>query len=61
VKEYLSRKGVNFVERNVSVDPSALQELVGTYKSRGTPTIVIGDEVIIGFNRGRIDELLAQA
>jgi hypothetical protein len=41
------------------VDPSALQELVGTYKSRGTPTIVIGNEVIIGFDRGRIDELLA--
>jgi hypothetical protein len=35
--------------------------LVGTYKSRGTPTIVIGDEVIIGFNRNRIDELLAGA
>jgi hypothetical protein len=39
----------------------ALQELVGTYKSRGTPTIVIGNEVIIGFNRARVDELLAQA
>jgi hypothetical protein len=37
-----------------------LQELVGTYKSRGTPTIVIGDEVIIGFNQSRIDELLAK-
>jgi hypothetical protein len=43
------------------VDPSALQELVGTYKSRGTPTIVIGNEVIIGFDRGRIDALLATA
>ncbi|MDQ3830873.1 MAG: glutaredoxin family protein [Candidatus Tectomicrobia bacterium] len=52
---------MHFVERNVSEDPSALQELVGTYKSRGTPTIVIGDEVLIGFNQSRIDELLAQA
>jgi glutaredoxin 3 len=60
-KEYLSQKGVTFVERNVSVDASALQELVGTYKSRGTPTIVIGNEVIIGFDRGRIDELLTTA
>jgi hypothetical protein len=49
------------VERNVSEDASALEELVGTYKSRGTPTIVIDNEVIIGFNRGRIDELLAKA
>lgn len=45
----------------MSEDPSALEELVGTYKSRGTPTIVIGNEVIIGFNRNRIDELIAQA
>jgi len=49
------------VERNVSEDPSALEELVGTYHSRGTPTIVIGNEVIIGFNRARIDQLLPQA
>jgi len=33
---------------------------VETYKSRGTPTIVIDDDVIIGFNRSRIDELLAK-
>ena len=45
----------------MSEDPSALEELVGTYRSRGTPTIVIGEEVIIGFNRARIDQLLAQA
>ncbi|MBI3327229.1 MAG: hypothetical protein HYZ81_11080 [Nitrospinae bacterium] len=51
---------MNFVERNVSEDSSALEELVGTYKSRGTPTIVIGNEVIIGFDRARIDRLIAQ-
>ena len=45
----------------MSEDPSALEELVRTYKSRGTPTLVIGNEVIIGFNRNRIDELIAQA
>ena len=45
----------------MSEDPSAMEELVGTYRSRGTPTIVIGEEVIIGFNRARIDQLLAQA
>jgi glutaredoxin len=52
---------VHFVERNVSEDPSALQDLVEKYKSRGTPTIVIGNEVIIGFNRAKIDALIANA
>lgn len=45
----------------MSEDPTALEELVDTYRSRGTPTIVIGSEVIIGFNRARIDQLIAQA
>jgi glutaredoxin len=52
---------VSFVERNVSEDPSALQELVETYKSRGTPTIVVGDRVLVGFDRARIDALLGSA
>ena len=39
-------------------DPEALHELVETYQSRATPTLVIGDEVIIGFDRERIEKLL---
>ena len=37
---------------------SAVRELVETYKSRVTPTVVIGDEVMRGFDPERIDELL---
>ena len=36
----------------------AVRELVETYHSRVTPTVVIGDEVVIGFDPERIDELL---
>ena len=39
---------------------SAVRELVETYQSRATPTIVIGDEVLIGFDPERIDEALAR-
>jgi len=35
-----------------------LHELVEVYQSRATPTLVIGDEVIIGFDRERIEQLL---
>ena len=37
---------------------SAVRELVGKYKSRRTPTIVIDDQVIIGFDRARLEKLL---
>jgi protein-disulfide isomerase len=34
-------------------------ELVQTYKSMGTPTIVIGDKVIVGFRQAEIEAALA--
>jgi hypothetical protein len=37
-----------------------VRELVEAYKSRSTPTVVIGDEVLIGFQPERIAQLLAQ-
>jgi glutaredoxin len=33
---------------------------VETYQSRSTPTLVIGEEVMIGFDPERLDQLLAE-
>ena len=43
----------------MSRDPQAVDELVNKYRSRATPTLVVGDEVMIGFDPERLDELLA--
>ena len=43
----------------MSRDGAAVRELVETYQSRSTPTLVIGQEVMIGFDPERLDELLA--
>jgi glutaredoxin len=59
VKAYLSARGIEFEERDVSSDANAVRELVETYQSRSTPTLVIGQEVMIGFDPERLDELLA--
>jgi hypothetical protein len=42
----------------VTCDPDALEELVEVHRSRMTPTLVIGDRVILGFDRQELDELL---
>lgn len=56
--EYLSRKGVQFTQRDVTVDEAAMNELVNL-GAMATPTTVIdGEHVIIGFDQGRIDKLL---
>ena len=39
---------------------SAVRDMVGTYKSRTTPTIVVGDEVMVGFDPERLQQLLAE-
>ena len=59
-KEYLSQKGMNFQERNIAQDPSALAEL----KKLGymtTPVIVIDGSVIVGFDADKIDQALFQS
>ena len=56
MKSYLSERGIDYEIRDVTMDASAVRDLV-RYGSRSTPTLVIGDEVIIGFDPDRIDEL----
>ncbi len=58
MKEYLSQKGIEFVEKDVSRDIQAQQELVMDLQSQSTPTVVIGDEVLIGFQPDQIDAAL---
>ncbi|TMB73288.1 MAG: glutaredoxin family protein [Deltaproteobacteria bacterium] len=47
-----------FTDRNVAEDPSAMEELVQKIGRRATPVIVVGDEVIVGFDRGKLQRLL---
>jgi len=44
----------------VSSDAQAVDDLIHKYQSRSTPTLVIGDEVMIGFDPDRLDELMAE-
>jgi len=58
VKELLSQRGINFTERDVSQDEQALSELerLGVMT---TPVTVIDDEMVIGFDRAKLERLLS--
>jgi len=58
VKEFLSAHSIAFTDYNVAEDPAALAALVATTGRRATPVIVVGDEVVTGFDRGRLQRLL---
>ncbi len=53
----LSRK-VPFTYRDVQADPQAFRELMDL-GSRSTPTLLVGTEVMIGFDAARLEALLA--
>ena len=59
---FLSERGIVFEERDITLDTAAVQDLVEKYKSRSTPTLIIGaaanEEVMIGFDPERLGELL---
>lgn len=60
VKVYLSRKGVEFDDFNVSTDRGALKNLIGM-GFRTTPVTVIGDSKVVGYSPAKLDEALQAA
>ncbi len=57
VKEFLSHRGVEFIERDVSQDKDAMKGLeeLGVMT---TPVTVIDGEIVIGFDRPKLEQLL---
>jgi glutaredoxin 3 len=56
-KEYLRQKGVPFQEKNIEHDPAGAQEVMQRTGQMGVPVIIAGDDVIVGFDRARLDRL----
>ena len=61
VKEFLSQRGIGFQERDVSQNPSYAQELVKSTGQMGVPVTIINTKAVIGFDRARLEQLLAQS
>jgi glutaredoxin 3 len=61
LKEFLSQKGIGFEERDVSLNPSYAQELVRTTGQMGVPVTIINGQIVVGFDRFRLEQLLTQA
>lgn len=56
-KQFLTGRRVKFEERNIAEDREYIEDMK-KLGSSATPTTVVGDEVVIGFNRERLEELL---
>ncbi len=57
VKEYLSQKQIQFDDRDITKDPSAILELQ-KLGFMTTPITLVEDKVIVGFDVPKLDEAL---
>ncbi|MGL5634689.1 MAG: glutaredoxin family protein [Sarcina sp.] len=57
-KDYLKKKGVDFVEYNVQEDEEAKKEMIAKSKQMGVPTLDINGTIVVGFDRPAIDAAL---
>lgn len=56
-KEFLSYHKIDYTEYDISKDKAAMEESMRLANGiRTTPVVVIGDEVIVGFDRNRMIE-----
>ncbi|WLD91543.1 glutaredoxin domain-containing protein [Alkalihalobacillus sp. AL-G] len=57
LKEFLSHHNIDFQAFNVAEDAQARDEMIDKYNSMSTPTIVIGDEVMTGFDPDKLSKI----
>lgn len=58
MKEFLHQRGIAYTEKDVSADEQAFSEL----EEKGffaTPVTIIDGEAVVGFNRAKLEALLA--
>ena len=56
--DYFDDKGIKYTERDITTDQEALTFILEKVGQAVTPIITIGDTVIVGFDRPKIDEAL---
>ena len=59
-KAYLKKKKIGFEEKDLTEDKLARKEMLDKSAQMGTPVLIIGSEVVVGFNPEKIEPVLAK-
>ena len=57
-KQYLDKLGVKYEDKDVETDRSFAEESVNKSGQMGIPVLDIGGDIVVGFDRPRIDAAL---
>lgn len=58
-KKFLEERGVSYTEHDVSRDLERRREMIDKSNQMGVPVILIDEEIVVGFDRSRLEDLLA--
>jgi glutaredoxin 3 len=57
-KEFFKEHGINYTEFNVANNLERRQEMIQKSGQMGVPVIFVGDELVVGFDKEKLSELL---
>lgn len=60
-KEFLKEKGIGYTDYDVAHDLEKRQEMIQKSGQMGVPVIFVGDEMIVGFDKERLESTLGVA
>ena len=58
LKEYLKEKNISFKEIDVSENEEKLKEMIKKSGQMGVPVLEIDNNIIVGFDKEKIDKIL---
>ncbi len=57
-KDFFKENDVEYVEYDVASNAEKRQEMIEKTNQMGVPVIMVGDDIVIGFDEGKLRELL---
>jgi len=57
-KEFFQKNNIQYSEYDVGTDLARREEMIAKSGQLGVPVILVGDEIVIGFNKPKLMELL---
>ncbi|PIW96671.1 NrdH-redoxin [Candidatus Kaiserbacteria bacterium CG_4_8_14_3_um_filter_38_9] len=58
-KDFFTENNIAFTDNDVATDLTKRQEMIELTGQMGVPVIKIDDDIVIGFDEGKVRELLA--
>ncbi|MFA5696312.1 MAG: glutaredoxin domain-containing protein [Bacilli bacterium] len=57
-KEFFDKNKISYTSIDVAADATARREMIEKSNQMGVPVIIVGEEVIVGFRKAKLEELL---